>query len=150
MSLVWVHENPPTWDDDKARIIMGAEPGIFDDRYGHLTHGTLIPGEWWRVEDDGRVVGYGWLDSVFGNAEILLATASDARGQGVGTFVLDRLSEEAKARGLNYLYNVVRPTHPEPEELRSWLMARGFEGRDDGRLLKRSTGLRRSEQPSPA
>ena len=98
--------------------------------------GDLAPGEWFRVEDGGTVVGYGWMDCTWGDAEILLAVDPAARGRGVGTFILDRLEEEAASRGLNYLYNSVRPGHPERESVTRWLTARRFAPAGDG-LLKR-------------
>ncbi len=134
--LSWVRERLPVWDADKARIVGGAPAGVFDTRYGELAEGAPVPGEWWRAEREGAAVGYGWLEVVWGDAEILLAAAPEARGQGVGSFVLQRLEEEAKARGLNYLYNVVRPTHPEGERVAAWLSERGFKASEDGRLLR--------------
>ncbi len=139
MGLSWIRENPPIWDGDKRRIILGANEGVFDETYGHLSDGAIVPGEWWRVESEGETVGYGWLDAVFGNAEILLATDPERRGQGIGSFIIERLDAEARSRGLNYLYNVVQKTHPAPDELKRWLEARGFVGKEGGRLLKRST-----------
>jgi N-acetylglutamate synthase-like GNAT family acetyltransferase len=136
MTLSWVRESPATWDDEKRRIVGGATAGIFDRRYGELEVGAMPPGEWWRVEESGEVVGFGWLDVVWGDAEILLATAPDARGRGVGTFILRQLEREAHERGLNYLYNVVRPTHPDRERVSAWLAARGFQPSEDGSLLK--------------
>ena len=50
---------------------------------------------------------------------------------------LDRLEEEAAQRGLHYLYNLVRPTHPDRESITSWLCKRGFERSHDDDLLKR-------------
>lgn len=136
MELAWIKERNATWDADKARIVGGASPGIFDSRYADLTEGRLVPAEWWRVEADGEVLGYGWLDVNWGDAEILLATAADAQGKGVGTFVLQHLELEARSRGLNYMYNLVRPTHPDADALTAWLTKRGFESARDGRLLR--------------
>jgi N-acetylglutamate synthase-like GNAT family acetyltransferase len=98
--------------------------------------GDRLPSDWWRVEDGGRVVAYGWLDDVWGNAEILLAVDEPARGAGAGAFALARLEDEAAARGLNYVVNVVRDTHPEREAVTGWFLAHGFSGTDDGRLGK--------------
>ena len=67
----WVHDNPPYWDESKASIIGGAPAGIFD--LGSYRRGEVIPGEWWRVEDGGETLGYGWMDHTWGDAEILLA-----------------------------------------------------------------------------
>ena len=68
--------------------------------------------------------------------EILLAVAPDARGAGLGTYILDRLEDEARTRGLNYLYNVVRPTHPDREAVSRWLAARHFRPSDEGHLKR--------------
>ena len=136
MSLSWIHESPARWDENKARIVGGAPAGIFDSRYREAKPGHLVPGEWWRVEDGGRVVGYGWLDLVWGDAEILLATDPEAQHRGVGTFILDHLEDEARSRGVSYLYNVVRPTHPQAAVVARWLEKVGFKVAEDGRLLR--------------
>lgn len=136
MALKWIRENPARWDEDKKRIIGEAPAGIFDRRYRELETGELLPAEWWRVEDDGRVVGYGWMDVVWGDAEILLGTRPDATGKGVGSFILRELEREARASGLRYLYNVVRPTHPNKDAVTSWLRSRGFHASEDGSLLR--------------
>ncbi|MCB1749377.1 MAG: GNAT family N-acetyltransferase [Gammaproteobacteria bacterium] len=136
MRFAWIHEQHPTWDTDKQHIIGAAPPGVFDRRYAALAPGAGLANEWWRVEDAGETVGYGWLDTVWGDAEILLATAPAARGRGVGSFILERLAGEARARGLNYLYNVVRPSHPEGDAVRRWLEARGFSAAHDGSLTR--------------
>jgi hypothetical protein len=81
-------------------------------------------------------VGYGWLDDVWGDAEILLAVEEPARGTGAGAFALARLEDEAAARGLNYVVNVVRDTHPDRDAVTGWFLAHGFTGTDDGRLRK--------------
>jgi hypothetical protein len=82
------------------------------------------------------VVGYGWLDDVWGDAEILLAVEEGARGSGAGRFVLAQLEHEAAVRGLNYVVNVVRESHPRREEVTSWFLGHGFSGTEDGRLRK--------------
>lgn len=60
-----------------------------------------------------------------------------ARGTGAGTFALSRLEEEAAARGLDYVLNVVRDTHPDKDATTAWSLAHGFAPSDDGRLRKR-------------
>ncbi len=135
MEWDWIREFSPAWDGGKARIVGGAPAGVFS--LGTYQPGERIPGEWWRVEEGGNPVGYGWIDVAWGDAEMLLAVDADWRGLGVGTFVLDHLEREAALRGLNYLRNVVRPTHPERERVTGWLVARGFEPSDDGVLCRR-------------
>jgi GNAT superfamily N-acetyltransferase len=145
-SLECIAEHSPVWDEDKARIVGGAPAGIFDTHYATLALGEMVPGEWWRAEDRGSVVGYGWLDVSWGNADLLIATDVEARGRGVGTFILNELDREVSLRGLNYLCNVVRPTHPEREEVSRWFVKRGFAIVEDGRLAR---AVRRVSVPPP-
>lgn len=136
MTLSW-HRDLPVWDQNKQRIVGGTPQGVLDERYGDIQEGESVPCNWFRVEQDSAVVGYGWIDVVWGDAEILLATSKDARKGGIGTFILDKLDEEARGMGLNYIYNMVRPTHPQGEILSAWLVKRGFERKPDGRLVRR-------------
>ena len=136
MSLTW-HRDLPVWDADKQRIVGGTANGILDSRYGEIREGTTVPCSWFRVERDGAIVGYGWVDVNWGDAEILLATADDAQGGGVGSFILEQLDDEARRMGLAYTCNTVRPTHPDADKVAAWLMKRGFEKNPDGRLTRR-------------
>ena len=131
----WIHENPPHWDERKTTIISDAPAGIFE--LANYLGSGLIPGEWWRVEDEsGSVLGYGWMDTTWGDAEILLAVAPDARKRGVGSFILDHLEKEAATRGLRYLHNVVRPSHPDRERITRWLEQRRFAASSEGVLRR--------------
>jgi N-acetylglutamate synthase-like GNAT family acetyltransferase len=136
MTLAWVAEQPPVWDATKAAVLGAAPPGVFD--LASYAAGDLLPGEWWRVERDGQVIGYGWMDTVWGDAEILLAVEPASQRSGAGSFILDRLHEEARSRGVNYLFNEVPAAHPSPEALASWLRRRGFAPSGDSRLLRAS------------
>jgi GNAT superfamily N-acetyltransferase len=134
--MQWIHENPPKWDEAKAAILGAAPAGMFAG-LGDPRPGDLIAGEWWRVEDGGAVLGYGWLDHTWGDAEILLAVAPAAQKKGVGTFILDRLEREAAARGLNYMFNVVPRALPDARSFEQWLSRRGFEPSHDDRYRRR-------------
>jgi N-acetylglutamate synthase-like GNAT family acetyltransferase len=136
MDMKWTRESNPHWDEAKAAIVGDAPEGIFDTRYRDLKSGESAPGEWWKVEADGDVVGFGWMDVVWGDAEILVATAANARGKGVGAFIMENLSREAKAKGLAYVYNVVRPNHPDKDKMGPWLSKLGFSEQADGRWTK--------------
>ncbi len=133
--LNWVKDDDPRWDADRERVFATVPDGVF--RAEARTPGERLTSDWWRVEADGQVVGYGWLDDVWGDAEILLAVDASARGTGAGAFALARLEEEAAGRGLNYVVNVVRDTHPDGDAVTAWFLAHGFAGTDDGRLRKR-------------
>ena len=121
------HEPSPTWDADKQRVIGSAPAGALDLSYAD---GAALPGDWWAARTpDGVAVGYGWLDATWGgDAEILLAVDASAQQQGVGSFVIAQLEEEAARRGLNYVYNTVRDAHPQRDDLHDWLAVRGYRG----------------------
>lgn len=134
MKLEWIPESNPRWDADKQRIVGGSPAGTF--ALGPFAAGDSVPGTWWRAAGDGKTVGYGWMDQTWNGAEVLLAVDASARRAGVGTYILDRLEHEAASRGLNYMFNVVRPTHPQREAVTAWLESRGFHG-SEGELRRR-------------
>ena len=133
--LTWVKDDDPRWDEDRERVFATVPEGVF--RAEARTIGERLSSDWWRVQDGERVIGYGWLDDVWGDAEILLAVEEGARGTGAGSFALARLEEEATERGLNYVLNVVRDTHPDRAAVTAWFLAHGFAAAEDGRLRKR-------------
>lgn len=136
MSLRWIHESGPArWDEGKNRIVGSAPEGTFD--LPKVGAGDIVAGDWWHVEDDGKTVGYGWMDVVWGDAEVLLAVEPDRRGQGVGSFILDHLEAEARRQGLNYLFNVVPARHPDPDAIAQWLKKRRFVLSTEDRLSRR-------------
>lgn len=133
--LNWVYEKRATWDEDKERIIGGARDGVFPNEQTNFEVGDTLPSKWWRVEDNGTVVGYGWLDLTWGDAEVLLAVDPERREEGVGSFIMEKLKDEARDIGVNYIYNVVPEEHPERESLKEWLVERGFEESEEDREL---------------
>ena len=81
MKLTWVREDTPLWDATKESVVGGAPAGALE--LPRLEVGALAPGEWFRVEDDGTTVGYGWMDCTWGDAEITLAVDPRRRGSGI-------------------------------------------------------------------
>lgn len=133
--LQWIREDAPCWDADKQRLFGEAE--LAATALNPPAPGALVADEWWHVADAaGVIVGYGWLDSEWGDAEVTFVVAPDRRGEGVGEFIIDHLEAEAAARGLNYIYNVVPATNPNPEWVTAWLVGQGFVA-GDGDLRRR-------------
>ena len=135
-SLTWVHESPAYWGEEKARIVGAASAGTFDRSVVDRSQGEVLPNDWWRVEQDGKTIGYGWMDVTWGDAEILLAVDPEHRQQGVGSYILEQLEEEARARGLHYLHNAVNAEHPDHAEVTAWLESRHFTASEDGSLAR--------------
>lgn len=137
--LHWVLEEQPTWDEPRRRIVGGAPEGVFAL---NPTDGQALPGDWWSARDDaGSVLGYGWMDVTWGEAEVLLAVDGAAQRGGVGSWVLAQLEREAAARGLNYVYNTVRPTHPDRDVMHDWLGVRGYTGSGTDAALRKRVGV---------
>jgi GNAT superfamily N-acetyltransferase len=125
MTLRWAKENTPTWDADKQRLFGEAE--LASTGLDRPADGAPMADEWWRVtDDDGAVAGYGWLDSEWGDAQITFVVDPARRGADIGAFIVGHLEHEAAARGLNYIYNVVPPSHPDSAWMTNWLIAQGF------------------------
>ena len=137
--LHWTKEDTPRWDAAKQRLFGPEELAAT----GMVAPGpgSPIADEWWHVTaDDGgssppasserrrsrrrdaRDHRERHRDEDFTDNEL----GRDRRGAGVGGFIVDRLEEEAAGRGLNYIYNVVPPTHPDPSWMTRWLSSHGF------------------------
>lgn len=136
MTLSWIREENPVWDKDKERVIGGAPAGALDL---HPEPGAPVLGDWWFVAgEDGCVVGYGWLDATWGgDAEIQLAVDPARQQEGIGGFILGRLEHQAAERGINYVYNTVRATHPYRDEVYDWLAVRGYRGSESATALRK-------------
>ena len=134
MALTWTKENSPRWDADKQRVLGPAE--LAAAGLAAPSPGEPVANEWWRVTDGDEVAGYGWLDSEWGDARITFVVAPGRRGRGVGAFILEHLEDEAAARGLNYIYNVVPETHPDGAWIRNWLSTHGFHEASRGQLRR--------------
>ena len=133
--LQWIREDAPRWDADKQRMFGPAE--LAATAVTLAEPDAPVADEWWHVADAaGVTVGYGWLDSEWGDAEVTFLVAPGRRGEGIGEFIIDHLEAEAAARGLNYIYNVVPATSPDPEWVTAWLVRRGFVA-SDGDLRRR-------------
>ncbi len=148
MTLQWSRETRPVWDDDKQRIIGGAPPGALAMSHAE---GVELLGDWFAARDGDAVVGYGWMDSTWGgDTEILLAVDPQRQGQGVGTFIMSHLEQEAARQGTNYVYNTVRESHPHREQVHDWLLGRGYRGSDRDESLRKRVTREATTAPPPA
>ena len=137
MSRSWVREEAPVWDAVKAAAFSPVGPEAHG--LGTPADGEALGDSWWRVEEDGVAVGFGRFDDAWGDAEVLVVVAPEHRRSGAGTFAMRCLEDEAAARSVNYVYNVVPLGHPDAEGVTAWLVAQGFTDAGDGELRKKVT-----------
>ena len=112
MSYHWHKEESPRWDADKQRIFGAAELAAAGCPPRRRARRSRTSGGG-SLDDSGTVVGYGWLDSEWGDAQISFLVSGGRAGRGHRRFVVDRLEDEARRRGFNYIYNVVPASHPD-------------------------------------
>lgn len=136
VDMRWINELHAAWDGDKQRLIGDAPSGTFNGDYATLVQGSTAAGQWWRVDDSDRTVGYGCLRRRHDGAELLLVTAAAERGRGVGDFILRQLAQEATDRGLERLFVHVSPRHPDARRLSNWLCHRGFRASAEGYYVR--------------
>ncbi len=135
-TLQWVREDNPRWDADKDRLFGDVD--LASVGLSRPAVGVAVADEWWQATDAaGVVVGYGWLDSEWGDAEITFMVAPAYRGAGVGDFIVGNLEREAGERGLNYIYNRVPASHPDAGWMTGWLAGHGFVDAGSGELRRR-------------
>lgn len=141
ITLTWRKEQTPRWDADKDTLFGDEElAGVGMTR---PADGAALADEWWRVEDgDGTVLGYGWLDSQWGDAHITFVVSPAARGQGIGGFILNRLEHAARTRGLNHIYNRIPDSHPDRDFMAAWLAHNGFTENRNGELHRQVGGMK--------
>ena len=133
------HEDHPTWDADKRRVIGSAPDGTFELSY---QDGDALPHDWWvACTQTGNVVGYGWLRPTWGgDADIMLAVLAGAHRQGTGTLILARLETEAADHRHPQVCITVPDTHPHRDELQDWLAVRGYRWSTTDRALRKQVG----------
>ena len=97
-TLQWVREDNPRWDADKDRLFGDLE--LASVGLSRPAVGAAVADEWWQATDAaGVVVGYGWLDSEWGDAEITFMVAPAYRGAGVGDFIVGELGARGRRAG---------------------------------------------------
>ncbi|MCA9571471.1 MAG: GNAT family N-acetyltransferase [Myxococcales bacterium] len=135
----WIPEPVPAHPDTRMRAFFDRLPA------GSVKldlSAELVPGTWWRLEEDGEVVGYGWMDVTWGDAQVMLAVDPEAHRGGNGRAIVEHLAHEAHEQGLGFLFNTIPAGHPDPEGVRAFLTSCGFEasGLDGGLLRLRVRG----------
>ena len=135
----------PVWDADKQRIIGGAPEGAFVLPFRRRrAAGRVVVGPRRRRRRSSATAAS--TSAGAATPRSCSPSTRSARSEGVGTFVLGSLEDEALRRGLNYVYNTVRE-HSERDLVHDWLVVRGFRGAVDGDLRKRVAFARQAPTP---
>ena len=66
----WTKEDRPHWDAAKDALFTDADLAAVG-LAARSAVGDAVADEWWAVRDDaGELVGWGWLDSEWGDAQV--------------------------------------------------------------------------------
>lgn len=118
---------------ERASYSQPWSPAAFRSLLGRTRVRFLVA----ELEGEGEVVGHGVLWAILDEAELAnLAVLPEARGRGVGSALLDRLVDEARAAGARAVFLEVRESNEGARELYS---RRGF----------REVGVRKQYYESP-
>ena len=85
---------------------------------------------------DTRTTSPSAFEAKIGRRKLLKIITAAAASIGLSSSAAVRMVEAA-TQGLNYLFNEVRPTHPDRDGVTRFLTSRGFVPDHEGRLLRR-------------
>lgn len=120
---MWIKEEEPVWDSDKEDIIDCAPQGSFN--MGPKSNGT-ISGDWWKLVENKRVIGYGWISMISGDAELLIAVRKSEQHKGYGNIILENLEMEASKLKHNKVVAIIQSENINAVNIIYWLDRKGF------------------------
>ncbi|WP_158231574.1 GNAT family N-acetyltransferase [Sporosarcina sp. P18a] len=114
------------WDTEKENIFAEIAEGTFED-LSNLELGTPLYQEWWKlIDENGRILGYGWVSYRNDDFEISLVVDTKHQGVGLGSFIMDKLEAIAVEKGFNEIVAIVKNTNPNSEVMIKWLFKKGY------------------------
>ncbi|MFE4354013.1 GNAT family N-acetyltransferase [Peribacillus butanolivorans] len=120
-----IKEENPIWDIEKENIVGKVEGGTFN--LDNLEVGTQLHQEWWKlIDDNDRVLGFGWINYENGDFEISLAVHKDYQGSGSGSIIIEGLESIAKEKGFNKTVAIVKKTNPNSLKMIKWLYQKKY------------------------
>ncbi|MCM0625132.1 GNAT family N-acetyltransferase [Lysinibacillus sp. OL1_EC] len=120
-----IKEENSIWNIEKETIVAEAGEGTFDNSNSEL--GTLLNQEWWKLIDDNeRLIGFGWVDYENDDFEISVAVTKEYQGLGLGSFILVELEHIAKEKGFNETVAIVKESNQESDKMIKWLYKKGY------------------------
>jgi GNAT superfamily N-acetyltransferase len=121
-----IKEEHSVWDTEKEIIFAEVSDGTFDN-LNNLELGSQLNQEWWKLIDDNeRVLGFGWINYENGDFEISLVVDTNHQGEGLGSFIIEKLEAIALEKGFNEVVAIVKKTNPNSEEMIDWLYKKSY------------------------
>ncbi|GEM_PF-5388488 len=122
--MYWIKEDKAIWNENKARIIGSNIGSFFLD---FPVQSDILPGEWFNLTDEnGEIVGYGWINVSEGDAEISVAIDGKYQGRGYGSQIIDNLYREVESLGFEEIIVVVRQENPNASDVVKWAYKNGY------------------------
>lgn len=120
-----IKEENSMWDSEKKAIFENIETGTFD--LNEFKLGNRLGNEWWRiVNEDDDVLGFGWINYEDQDFEVSIAINSHSRGEGLGSFVLDKFEQIAKEKKYEQIVAIVKKTNPNSSMMIEWLYKKNY------------------------
>jgi GNAT superfamily N-acetyltransferase len=107
------------WDESKKNII-GSNPNAFN--LGNVENDAKLQDDWWAlINDEGEVLGYGWIKYENNEAELSVSVHSKFQNKGFGSRILINLEQEAIKQGSNKLIAVIQESNSIGKDVITWL-----------------------------
>lgn len=113
------------WDIEKETIFEKIEKGTFE--FCNLEIGSKLEQGWWKLVDENeRVLGFGWINYKNDDFEISLAVNEDSRGTGFGSFIVKELEGIAKEQGFNETAAIIKQSNPNSSKMVEWFYQKDY------------------------
>ena len=120
-----IKDGESIWDIAKETIIGKVEEGTFE--FYNLELGSKLNQEWWKLVDDNeRVLGFGWINYAHDEFEISLAVDEDSRGDGLGSFIVEEFERIAKEKGFNETLAIIKHSNHNSLKMVEWFYQKGY------------------------
>ncbi|GAA0337262.1 hypothetical protein GCM10008967_29430 [Bacillus carboniphilus] len=103
-----IKEEHSIWDTEKEIIFAEVADGTFDN-LNNLELGLQLNQEWWKLIDENeKVLGFGWVNYENDDFEISLVVDTNHQGEGLGSFIIEKLEAIALEKGFNKIVAIVK------------------------------------------
>ena len=127
-----IKEDNPIWNLEKNRIFTSIDQGTFEYNLKELGLGIALEHEWWKLVENKKVLGFGWINYTNDDFEISFVVYDDYTGKGLGSFIINELEKLGESKGYRKILAIVKETNPNSEKIIEYLYRKGYSFYIDG------------------